>query len=108
VNGSLKYRALESVSVNSFAENKVTIVERYTPYRSVKWGADLPCLGRSACRWIYDRSCDARLVQSQTYGYLPSVEHCHCPLTSTYFNSHWGLEARGRRAMSPCIHMGSN
>jgi len=40
-----------------------------------KWGAYLPSLGRSACRWIYDRSCDFQLVQSQTYDYLPSAEH---------------------------------
>jgi len=34
-----------------------------------KWGAHLPSLGRSACRWIYDRCCDARLVQCQTFPY---------------------------------------
>jgi len=39
-------------SVNSFAENIVEIVECNTPYRSVKWGAHLPSLSRSACRWI--------------------------------------------------------
>jgi len=63
--------------VNSFAGNKVR--ELYT-LQECKWGAHLPSLGRSACRWIYYRSCDARLVQSQTYGYLPSAEHCQCPL----------------------------
>jgi len=73
--------------VNSFTENKVKIV--YT-LQECKWGAHLPALGRSACRWIYDRSCDAQLVQSQAYGYLPSAKHCHCPLTSTYFHSQWG------------------
>jgi len=45
-----------------------------------KWGAHLPSLGHSACRWIYARSCDARLVQRQTYGYLPSAEHWQCRL----------------------------
>jgi len=49
-----------------------------------KWGAHLPALGRSACRWIYDRSCDAPLVQGQTF----PVQSEHCPLTSTYFPSH--------------------
>jgi len=61
--------------VNNFAENTVTKVDCYTPYRSVSGvGAHLPSLGRSACRWIglYDGSCDTRLVQSQTYRYLPT------------------------------------
>jgi len=77
--------------VNSFAETKVKKYSaiQYT-LQKCKWGAYLPSLGSSACRWIYDRSCDARLVQSQTYGYLPSTEHCHCPLTSSYFHLHWG------------------
>jgi len=60
----------------------------YNTLQECKWGAHLPALGHSAWSWIYDRSCDAQLVQSQTYGYLPSAEHCYCPLTSTYFPSH--------------------
>ena len=74
-------------SVNSFAENKVKIVKCYTSY-TPKCGAHLPSLGHSAWRWIYYRSCDARLVQRQTYGYLPSTHHCHWPLISTYFRLH--------------------
>jgi len=66
-------------------------------WQECKWGAPFPSLGRSACRSIYDRSCDARLVQSQTYGYLPSAENCHCTLISTYFHSHWGQEAEWAR-----------
>ena len=84
-------------SVNSFAENKVKIVVLYI-LPECKWGAQLPALGHSACRWIYGRSCDARLMQSQTYGYLASAEHCHCPLTSSYFHSQWG-----RRLSQPSI-----
>jgi len=59
-------------------------------------GAYPRSLGCSACMWIYDRSCDARLVQSLTYGYLPSAEHCHCPLTSTHFRP-----TEGRRLSQP-------
>jgi len=57
---------------------KVKIVESYIHYRSAS--EVLPSVGHSASRWIYDRSCDAPLVQSQTYGYLPSAVHCRCPL----------------------------
>ena len=92
VNGSLKYRVKywNLFSMNSFTENKVKKSRVLYTLQECKWGAHLPSLGNSACRWIYDRSCDARLVQSQTSGYLPSAEHCHCPFTSTYFPSHGG------------------
>jgi len=46
-------------SVNSFAENKVKVVECYTPYRSVKRGAHLPSLGRSAWQILW-RSAGAK------------------------------------------------
>jgi len=66
--------------VNSFAETKVK-KQSAIHLTAGKWSVHLRSLGRSACRrWIYDRSCDARLVHSQTYGYLPRAEHCNCPL----------------------------